>query len=97
MHSQTESLKLARKSDPITSHAAATRVAEFAQTHAERILRCLSSNGPLTADQIAARTFMQSQAINKRLPELQRKGFAAPTGELRASDSGCMARVWGVA
>lgn len=90
--------RLARKTDPATSHAAAARVAEFRATHAQRILRCLSYHGPLTVDQIAERTGMQSQAVNKRLPELERAGLAAPAKDrLRPSASGRMARVWGVA
>jgi transcription initiation factor IIE alpha subunit len=89
---------LARKSDPITSHLAAASVREFAPTHAHRVLRCLSYHGHCTADQIAAHTGMASQAVNKRLPELQRAGLALPiAGKLRPSDSGRMARVWSAA
>ena len=77
---------------------AAARVREFAPTHAERVLRCLSYHGHCTADQIAAHTGMASQAVNKRLPELECAGLALPVeGKLRASDSGRLARVWGVA
>jgi predicted ArsR family transcriptional regulator len=89
---------LARKSDPITSHLAAKRAAEFAPTHARRILSCLMYYGPCTVDELAARASMPSQAINKRLPELQRAGLALPVaGKLRPSDSGRMARVWSAA
>ena len=98
MQHLTESHKLARNSDPATSHAAAARVPEFAPTHAGRILRCLSYHGRLTVDEIAYCTGLKSQAINKRLPELQRMGLAAPVKDLlRPSDSGCMARVWSAA
>lgn len=90
--------QLARKTDPVTSHMAAARVSDFAPTHAGRILRALSYHGHCTADQIAAHINMPSQAVNKRLPELQRMGLAAPVKDLlRPSDSGRMARVWGVA
>jgi predicted HTH transcriptional regulator len=89
--------RLARKTDPATSHAAAARVGEFSRTHAASILRCLKQLGPGTADEIAEMTYLKSQAVNKRLPELARLGLAAPTGELRPSDSGRLARVWGVA
>ncbi|MDB5887042.1 MAG: hypothetical protein JWR74_3213 [Polaromonas sp.] len=89
---------LARKSDPITSHLAAARVREFAPTHAGRILRALSYYGPSTVDEIAWHSRMKSQAVNKRLPELQRAGLALPVaGKLRPSDSGRMARVWSAA
>ena len=87
----------ARQSDPATSHAAAARVAEFAGTHAEIILQCLTRHGPQTVDQIAARTRLFSQQINKRLPELDRQGRVEPTGLARASASGRMERVWRLA
>jgi predicted ArsR family transcriptional regulator len=89
--------RLARKTDPATSHAAAARVGEFSATHIQKILSCLSYHGPLTVDQIAERALLDRQAVNKRLPEMARKGFAAPTGALRPSGSGRLARVWGVA
>jgi predicted ArsR family transcriptional regulator len=88
---------LARKTDPVTSHLAAARVREFTESHRQMILRCLDDHGPCTVDEIAALTGMESQAVNKRLPELQRFGVAYPVeGLLRPSDSGRMARVWGV-
>lgn len=87
--------QLARKSDPTTSHLAAARVHEFSATHAQRIAFCLSFHGPQTVDQIAAYAGMASQAVNKRLPEMQRMGLAAPVeGEMRLSGSGRLARVW---
>lgn len=86
--------KLARRSDPSTSHAAAAKVAEFAGSHRAVIVAALAKHGPMTVDQIAARTKLQSQQINKRLPDLQRDGKAAPTGEERPSASGHMERVW---
>ena len=89
--------QLARKSDPATSHLAAERVREFAPTHVESILHVLWKYGPLTVDQIAKLAWLDKQAVNKRLPELQRNGLAAPTGETRPSDSGRLARVWGAA
>ena len=87
--------RLARNSDPATSHMAAARVGEFRASHALQVLFCLSTHGPMTVDQIAAHSGLQSQAVNKRLPEMQRLGLALPlAGQMRPSDSGRMARVW---
>lgn len=97
MQQLTESHKLARNSDPATSHLAAERVHEFAPTHIQSILRVLFKYGPLTVDQIAKLAWLDKQAVNKRLPDMARKGLATPTGDLRPSDSGRMARVWGAA
>lgn len=85
---------LARRTDPATSHAAAARVNEFAGSHRAQVLAALKLHGPMTADQIATRTRLQSQQVNKRLPECQRLGLAAPTGDERLSASGRPERVW---
>lgn len=90
--------RLARNSDPVTSHMAAAMVRKFAPTHRGDILRVLSLKGPMTVDQIAYESGLPSQAVNKRLPELQRLKLATPLdGMLRPSDSGRMARVWSAA
>lgn len=90
--------RLARNTDPETSHMAAQRVREFAVTHQGDILRILSLKGPMTVDQIANESGLPSQAVNKRLPEMQRLGLAMPiNGMLRLSASGRMARVWSAA
>lgn len=85
---------LARRSDPSTSHAAAARVQVFSGSHRAQVLEALKRYGPLTVDQIATRTKLQSQQVNKRTAELQRLGQAAPTGEERLSASGRLERVW---
>jgi hypothetical protein len=52
----------------------------------------------MTVDQIAYESGLPSQAVNKRLPELQRLLLATPLdGVLRPSASGRMARVWSAA
>lgn len=86
--------RLARRSDPSTSHEAARRVREFASGHAATILSCLKDHGPLTVDEIAKHTPLLAHQINKRLPELQRSGLVVPTGETRLSASGRPERVW---
>lgn len=86
--------KLARASDPETSHIAAVRTIAFRANHAGRILAALQDRGPMTVDQIAKATDLTSWQINKRLPELQRAKVASPTGETRLSASGRPERVW---
>lgn len=85
---------LARKTDPVTSHHAASRVREFSPKHCETILSVLRKQGPLTVDEIAKLTPLLAHQINKRLPELRRNGLADTTGETRLSASGRPERVW---
>jgi predicted ArsR family transcriptional regulator len=85
----------ARRSDPETSHVAARRTREFAGGHIATILACLHEHGPQTVDQIAGRTRLNSQQVNKRLPDMEKAGLAAPTGFTRLSASGRPERVWG--
>lgn len=86
----------ARNSDPGTSHAAARNVDKFAASHAGRILAALRTRGPSTVDELSALPglHLQSQQINKRLPELERESLARPTGATRRSRSGNLERVW---
>lgn len=84
----------ARTSDPATSHAAAKSSSRWAASHAGRIFVALVGHGPRTVDELSAIVGLQSQQINKRLPELERLGLALPTDELRPSRSGHQERVW---
>ena len=86
----------ARNSDPETSHQAAARVDEFAHSHRELIMTAIAHYGAMTVDEIAAKTGLKTQQVNKRLPELERHRKAQPTGATRKSASGRDARVWGV-
>lgn len=86
--------RLARRTDPATSHVAAARTVEFRANHAGRILAALQDHGPMTVDQIAKVTDLTAWQVNKRLPELQRASVATPTGETRLSASGRPERVW---
>lgn len=92
--SHIEPRTLARGSDPITSHQAATRVGRFAPSRRQRILEALKRCGPMTIDEIAAQTGLNSQQVNKRLPEAQRLGDARPLDKTRKSASGHAERVW---
>lgn len=84
----------ARATDPETSHGAAQRVAEFAGTHCERIIKCLPMYGPQTNDEIATRTGLTPVQVDRRLPDLEDRGEAEPTGETRLSRAGRSERIW---
>ncbi|TSE33482.1 helix-turn-helix domain-containing protein [Tepidimonas charontis] len=87
-------MRLARKTDPATSHEAARRTAEFAGSQRARILAMLRFHGPLTPEQLGAELGVEPYAIRKRLPELQKAGLAMPTGEVKPTRSGRHQRVW---
>ena len=89
-----------RRNDPESSHIAADMVDSFGGTHRELILSALRKFGPMTVDQIAARTPLMSQQVNKRLPELERDEAvrvatnSAGQEVMRESLSGRPERVW---
>jgi predicted Rossmann fold nucleotide-binding protein DprA/Smf involved in DNA uptake len=81
---------LARRSDPLTSHRAASRARAFAPSHRNRVAAALR-DGPATAHELAERTGLLAHQVLKRLPELQALGLAEPTGAERGG-----AREWRV-
>jgi predicted ArsR family transcriptional regulator len=84
----------ARADDPATSHAAAESAALFVGKHCDRILACLRRCGALTKDEIADRTGLTPVQVDRRLPDLQERGEAEPTGDVRQSRAGRAERVW---
>lgn len=85
----------ARKGDPETSKAAAVVAKNFYSSHCGRIYTALVQHGPMTVDEIAELLEMQSQQVNKRLPDLQRLGLATPqAGAARLSAAGLACRAW---
>lgn len=79
---------LARRRDPATSQEAATRAANFAVNHRNRIRAVLTE--PLTIKEIAARLGdLDHVAVARRMSELQQLGLAEPTAERRQGR-----RVW---
>ena len=84
----------ARSDDPITSHMAADDAKALAKRHSNMILLCLTTFGPMGKDGIAQRTGITGVAVARRLPELQRNGFAQPTGKHVASNTGRQEREW---
>jgi hypothetical protein len=88
---------LARRGDPETSHAAAAASAEFRGEHQAKILDALRWYGPMGKTGIAKTSGLDHIAVARRLPELQRKGLASPTGRTVPSTSGRLEREWSVA
>jgi predicted ArsR family transcriptional regulator len=86
--------RLARRTDPSTSHAAAARVGSFAGAQGARILELLRAHGPMSPEQIAEMMQIAPYAVRKRLPELQDANLAAPTGDTVPTASGRAQRVW---
>lgn len=86
--------KLARRTDPRTSHIAAALTADFKGNHCDRILAVLRRHPDLTVDEIAKHSGLNSQQVNKRLPELENECKAFTTGDTRPSASGRPERVW---
>ena len=93
MHVNPEPRKLARLEDPSTSKKAALRVDEFAGNLCAKIYQELKK-GDGTFEQLAARLGLRPDQIWRRLPDLQKAGFAEPTEEEKAGQSGRAQRVW---
>jgi hypothetical protein len=71
------STALARNTDPVTSHMAADRSKSFAPTHCSQIMAVLLQD-VATAARISELTGLTVVQIDRRLPELERRGFARP-------------------
>jgi len=67
----------ARSTDPHTSHVAAMRARNFADTHANRIVEALKEHGRMSAQGIAGMTGLSVEQVDRRTVELQRKGLIA--------------------
>jgi len=88
-----DTLPLFRRTDPVTSQAAAASVATFAGEHHAAILEALS-HGPAGASGIATRCGLNGHQIGKRIGELAKAGRIVETGRLVASSSGRGEREW---
>jgi len=84
-----------RRTEPVTSKAAATSVKTFAGEHHAAILEALS-HGPAGASGIAARCGLLGHQVNKRLTELAKAGRIVETGRTVRSASGRGEREWRV-
>jgi predicted ArsR family transcriptional regulator len=86
--------QLARRADPVTSHAAAARAHELAPHHGARIVQALQEHGPMSKTGIAAVTGISDHAVSRRPGELQAQGLICLTGETRRSAAGRAEREW---
>jgi len=91
-----DTLPLFRRTDPVTSKAAAADAKTFRGEHHAAILEALSQ-GPAGASGIAARCGLVPHQIGKRLHELAKCGRIAETGNIVSSASGRGDREWRVA
>ena len=90
----THPKKLARRTDPSTSHAAAEQSKHLATKHFAEIAQCLKNYGPRGKDGIAELTGLDGNQVARRLPELARLGYVELTGKLTTSKSGRAEREW---
>ena len=65
----------ARRSDPMTSHHAATRAGDFASSHGGRIVAALRTHGPKTAAELATLIGLTVVQIDRRTCELERLAY----------------------
>jgi predicted Rossmann fold nucleotide-binding protein DprA/Smf involved in DNA uptake len=91
-----DTLPLFRRTDPVTSKAAAADAKTFRGEHHAAILEALSQ-GPAGASGIAARCGLGPHQIGKRLHELAKCGRISETGNIVTSASGRGEREWRVA
>ena len=85
--------KRARSTDPVTSFEAAEINPE---KHFAMIVECLSTHGPMGKDGIASRLGLESSAVSRRLPELQKMGLVKLTGNIVKSSKNRNEREWTV-
>lgn len=85
---------MARRSDPETSHMAATSAKQLQAQHHGLIVKCLKRHGALGKDGIAARTGLTGVAVARRTAELLRAGLIRPTGKNVLSTAGRPEREW---
>lgn len=70
----------ARATDPATSHMAADRSHKFSEGHATKILRAIKHMPRQTAAYYSQMTGLTVVQIDRRLPEMERKGLIRTTG-----------------
>jgi len=93
MNISPEPRKLARLEDPNTSKKAALRVDEFANNICAKIYQELKK-GDGTYEQLALRLGLRPDQLCRRLPDLQKAGYAEPTGKEDRGLAGRSQRVW---
>jgi hypothetical protein len=91
-----DTLPLFRRTDPVTSKAAAAEAKTFRGEHHAAILDALAQ-GPAGASGIAARCGLDGHQVGRRINELAKSGQIVETGRNVKSASGKWQREWRVA
>lgn len=68
-------MPLARRTDPATSHVAATNARHFAGSHCSRILQALRTHGPMSPAQLFDHTGLSVVQIDRRRKEMINAGL----------------------
>ena len=84
----------ARTTDPETSHEAASRAGEFANTARQMIVGYLRQEGEATGDPLDEVFGWKHATANRRLPELREAGIVRMTERRAITRSGRAARIW---
>lgn len=93
-HLEFEPHKLARTTDPDTSHEAASSIKDLREGHFTKIYSALLGHSGLTAEGISDLISLDYVAVNRRLAEMERGGMVARTSERKRNRSGRKAIVW---
>ena len=88
-----EELPLFRRTDPVTSQAAAAQAGCLAERHERQIIAALR-DGPRGASGIAKLCDLLPHQVGKRLAKLERDGRITQTGRVVSSASGRGEREW---
>jgi hypothetical protein len=85
----------ARNTDPVTSHQAADQSDNIAEDHWKVIRNWLSDNPKGgTSHEIGNGTKLGYHAVGRRMKEMEKRGWAARTGETRLTPHNRQAQVW---
>lgn len=86
--------RLARRTDPETSQAAAENASRRGPTQRMRIWTSLQHLGTATDYELSVATGILRSSAAKRRQELEELGYVIDTGQRRATDTGTQAIVW---
>mgnify|MGYP001201477111 FL=1 len=88
--------KMSRRTDPVTSHEAATELVDSGGAAKQRTktLNALRTLGPCTSAELAQSAHMDRYVIARRLPDLARIGLASRGQRRKCRVTGRTAIVW---
>jgi predicted ArsR family transcriptional regulator len=87
----------ARGDDLDTSHDAAESAESISKRHKAIVYAALKMHGPLTSEEIAAKTRLEHAQTWRRVSDLRNDGEVIDSGERRPNKSGRQAAVWKLA